>query len=125
MLPWPVLSEECRSYITQNASKVAVASALEITFEKVKEKKVKGADGVITTFDVTFNNRSKTILKDLVIDYTVYYSKDTLNRGKKTSAKLTQTGSFNVYDLDPKYRTTETTAAITIVNKTIAGKGGG
>ncbi len=48
-----------------------------------------------------------------------------LNRGKKTSAKLTQTGSFNVYDLDPKYRTTETTAAITIVNKTIAGKGGG
>lgn len=120
-----VLSEACQSYVTKNASKIAVASSLDITFEKVKEKKTKGADGVNTTFDVIFYNRSKTIIKGMVLDYTVYYSKDTLNKGKRTTTKLTSTGSFDVYDLDPKYRTTETTKTISIVNKTIAGKGGG
>jgi len=120
-----VLSEECQAYITKNASKVAVASNLDISFEKVKEKKVKGADGVNTTFDVVFYNRSKTIIQGMVIDYTVYYSKDTLSNGKRSSAKLTETGSFDIYDLDPRYRTTETTKTISIVNKTIEGKGGG
>ncbi|MFT5633041.1 MAG: hypothetical protein ACI9SQ_000751 [Rubritalea sp.] len=120
-----VLSEKCQAYVTENASMVAVASSLDISFEKVKEKKVKGADGVNTTFDVIFYNRSKTIIKGMVIDYTVYYSKDTLNNGKRTTSKLTSTGSFDVYDLDPRYRTTETTQTINIVNKTIAGKGGG
>jgi hypothetical protein len=120
-----ILSEECKAYVTKNASKVAVASSMDITFEKVKEEKTKGADGVNTTFDVTFFNRSKTTLKDLVIDYTVYYTKDTLNRGKRTSTELTETGTFNVDELFDNYRVTETTKAINIVNKTIDDIGGG
>jgi hypothetical protein len=120
-----ILSEECQAYVTENASKVAVASSMDISFEKVKEEKVKGADGVSTTFDVTFYNRSKTTLEDLVIDYTVYYTKDTLNRGKRTSTEMTETGTFSVDELFDNYRVTETTKAIKIVNKTIADKGGG
>ncbi len=119
------LSEKCQAYVTENASMLAVVSSLDISFEEVKEKKVKGADGVNTTFDVIFYNRSKTIIKGMVVDYTVYYSKDALKNGKRTTSKLTSTGSFDVYDLVPRYRTTETTQKINIVHKTIADKGGG
>jgi hypothetical protein len=120
-----ILSEECQAYVLENASSVAVASRLDISFDKVKEDKQKGVDGVNTTFDVTFFNRSKTILKDLVIEYTIYYSKDTLNRGVRTTAKLTETGKFDIDELYDNYRVTETTKSINIVNKTIAGIGGG
>lgn len=120
-----MLSEECQAYVKENATKVVVATALDISFEKVKEDKEKGADGVSTTFDVTFYNRSDTTLENLEVVYTVYYSKDTLSAGVRTTAKLTETGTFDIDELDDKYRITETTAPIYIVNKTIDGVGGG
>lgn len=120
-----VLSEECQAYILENATKLVVPTALDITFEKVKEDKEKGADGVSTSFDVTFYNRSSTSLEDLEVVYTVYYSKDTLSKGVRTSAKLTETGDFGIDQLDDKYRITETTSPVYIVNKTIDDVGGG
>lgn len=119
-----VLSEECKAYVAEHASEVAVATALSISFEKVKEKKVKGVDGVNTTFDVTFYNKSETTLKDVVIDYTIYWKKGNITKGQK-STQMEEKGSFSVYDLDPKYRVTETTKAVNVVNKTIKSKGGG
>lgn len=119
-----VLSDECKAYVAEHASEVAVASAMSITFEKVKEKKVKGVDGVNTTFDVTFYNRSDTSFKDVTIDYTVYWKKGNIDRSM-VSTQMEEKGSFNIYDLDPKYRITETTKAVNIVNKTIESEGGG
>lgn len=119
-----VLSEECQTYIAEHASEVAVATALQISFEKVKEEKVKGVDGVNTTFDVTFYNKSKTTLENVVIDYTIYWKKGNITKGQK-STEMQEKGSFSVYDLDPKYRTTETTKPVNVVNKTIKSKGGG
>jgi hypothetical protein len=120
-----VLSKECQTYILENATKLVVPTSLDITFEKVKEDKQKGADGVSTSFDVTFYNRSDTTLQDLEVVYTVYYSKDTLNKGVRTTAKLTENGTFGIDELDDKYRITETTTPVYIVNKTIDGVGGG
>lgn len=119
-----VLSDDCQAYITENISKVAVASALDISIKQVKEKKTKGSDSSNYTYSVTFYNRGKSTLKDIDIDYTVYYKKDTIKRGVKATS-LTSTGSFDVSEIDPKYRTTDTTSPISITKKTIKGKGGG
>ncbi len=119
-----VLSDDCQAYITDNISKVAVASALDISIKQIKEKKSKGSDSSDYKYSVTFYNKGKSLLKDLDVDYTVYYKKDTIKRGVKATS-LTSTGSFDISEIDPKYRKTDTTSPISITKKTIKGKGGG
>ena len=119
-----VLSEECQTYVSTNASKVAVASSLDISFKEAKSDKSKGSSSQDYRFDVTFYNKSETILENVAIDYTVYYKKDNIVRGKKVEER-TSTGTFDIAELDPNYRTTASTKAIPIVKKTIKSKGGG
>jgi len=118
------LSKECQEYVNENASKVAVASALGITFEQVKGEKKKGSSSTDYTYKVDLHNRSKTALKDLDIEYAIYYKKDTIKKGEKAT-EHTETGSFNTYRLDAGYRIEETTDLVSITRKTIKATGGG
>ncbi len=116
-----VLAQESQDYVTVNEDRLAIAKSVRLKFTEVKDK---GAgEGVSTSYAIEVRNAGAEAIKDITLNYTLYYSQGSVETGgtlAKTSTGTLSTGK--IYDADTL---TVSTQSVDIVRKSKPASGGG
>lgn len=119
--PLKVISEDCQKYVLSKQDLLTISKNVRVKLKEVKEKD--GAESSRVSFAMEVYNRGKSSIKDVTLNYTIYYDQGDLQKGgmvRKTKEGTVNTGKM--YDGDTL---TVNTEQVYLVRKIQPPVGGG